>query len=329
MRRGKLLIIFEGPDCVGKSTLAVRLTKDLEAGLGGDAIELKHKGPPIAHPLDEYVVPLLDYRPFRGQHVICDRWHWGEVVYPQLFDRATQYDDAVRYYTELFLLSRGAYVVHVTGPECRTRRCIEHRGDDLVDVESVRRMHATFDDCERMSLNEFVRVDGHSVYDDQLQYTDIISRAAYVGHRAAALSRYTTYVGSPTPRLLLLGDVRGKSVPDPTDLRSAFMPYGSTSGHYLLTHLTRRLNISQLRHIGLANACDVDDAEELWETLGRPYTVTLGRHAARATGSWVGHSAPHPQFIRRFKNAFGASYVGDIITGTPIERMEYDGISHA
>lgn len=323
-----MLIIFEGPDCVGKSTLAVRLTKDLESSLCGDMTELKHKGPPIAHPLDEYVTPLKSYRPFRGQHVVCDRWHWGESVYPQLFKRATRQDAAVKYYIELFLLSRGAYVVHVTGPECRTRRCIEHRGDDLVDVESVKWMHSMFDDCERLSLNAFVRVDGHTVYDDRLQYTDIISRASDLGRQAAQLNRFTTYVGPPKPKLLLLGDVRGKSMPDPDDLRPAFMPYPATSGHYLLTQLTRWLNITQLGHIGLANACDVDDVESLWTALGRPYTVTLGRRADKAAGCWANGTVPHPQFVRRFKNAHGAEYVGDIITGSPIERMEYRGIHH-
>lgn len=316
-----MLLILEGPDCVGKSTLAVRLTKDLERGTGDHtSVELKHKGPPVLHPLDEYVVPLLDYRPFRGQHVICDRWHWGEYVYPQVFKRATRHDDAVRYYTELFLLSRGAHVVHVTGPECRTRRCIEHRGDDLVNVESVETMHLLFDDCERTSLNSFVRVDGHAVYDDALGYVDIISTAATVGRRASALGPFTTYVGPVKPDLLLLGDVRGKSMPDYSDLRPAFMPYPATSGHYLLTQLTRYLSVEQLGRIGLANACDVDDPEQLWHALGRPYTVTLGRHANKATGSWVDHSVHHPQFVRRFKNSLGAEYVRDIISGSPIRR---------
>lgn len=323
-----MLIIFEGPDCVGKSTLAVRLTKDLDAAVADVSVELKHKGPPVAHPLDEYVVPLLDYRPDRSRHVVCDRWHWGEVVYPQVFNRATAHDDAVRYYVELFLRSRGAYVVHVTGPECRTRRCIEHRGDDLVDVDQVRRMHDLFYDCERLSLNPFTRVDGHTVYDDEAHVKKIVDVASDLGVGSAPLGVFTTYVGPPDPKLLLLGDVRGKSMPGPDDLRPAFMPYPATSGHYLLTHLTRALNITQLDHVGLANACDVDDAEALWETLGRPYTVTLGRHAGKATGSWVDHSVPHPQFIRRFKNSLGLEYVGDIIANSPLRGMEYDGIHH-
>lgn len=316
-----MLCLLDGPDCVGKSTLAVQIIKDLEYfATGKHGVELIHKGPPVLHPLDEYVVQLLGYRPLMN-HIVCDRWHWGESVYPQVFKRNTLFDDAVRYYTELFLLSRGAYVIHVSGPEDRTTRCIEHRGDDLVNVESVQLMHSLFEDCERLSINPFVRVDGHTLRNDELQYMNIIERAGTLGRNAAKLNWFTTYVGSPSPKLLLLGDVRGKSIPPVTDLRPAFMPYPSTSGHYLLTQLTRYLNITQLRHIGVANACDVDDARQLWETLGRPYTVTLGRHADRAVGKWANHSAPHPQFVRRFKNAYGAEYVRDIIDNSPIEKM--------
>ena len=119
-----MLIICEGPDSVGKSSLAARFKQHVErgSGVGESGVELLHKGPPVLHPLDEYVVPLLHYRPFRGEHVVCDRWHWGEGVYPQVFPRSTQFDDAVRYYTELFLMSRGAYVVHVSGPEDKDQR---------------------------------------------------------------------------------------------------------------------------------------------------------------------------------------------------------------
>lgn len=307
---------------MGKSTLAVRFTKDLEsqAGIERD-VELLHKGPPVRHPLDEYVLPLVDYRPFRGQHIIADRWHWGELVYPQVFNRTTRYDDAVRLYTELFLMSRGAYVVHVSGPEDRTTRCIEHRGDDLVDVESVKTMHFLFGDCERTSLNPFITVDGHTVYDDVLRYMNIIERAGSLGRTAARLNQFVTYVGPPNPKLLLLGDVRGKSTPTCDDLRPAFMPYPSTSGHYLFTQLARHLSITQLKHIGVANACDVDDAEKLWRTLGQPCTVTLGRHADKIAGRWADHSVPHPQFVRRFKNSQGAGYAHDIIDNTPVARM--------
>lgn len=313
-----MLIICEGPDCVGKSTLAVRFTKDLERRSNRGGVKLLHRGPPTRHPLDEYVVPLLGYRPFTGRHLICDRWHWGEAVYPQVFCRSTLLDDAVRYYIELFLLSRGAYVVHVSGPEDRTTRCIEHRGDPLVNVDSVKLMHSLFEDCERMSLNPFVRVDGYEVYDDALTYMNVIERAGTLGRHVTRLRDFTTYVGPPNPKLLLLGDVRGKTVPTCDDLRPAFMPYPSTSGHYLLTQLTRGLLIPQLREIGIANACDVDDARELWLNLGRPFTVALGRHAAKATAGWANHSVAHPQYIRRFHNGRGMAYVHDIIADSPI-----------
>jgi hypothetical protein len=99
------------------------------------------------------------------------------------------------------------------------------------------------------------------------------------------------------------------------NLLPAFMPYGATSGHYLLTHLIRRYGFQVLKNVGIANACDDDDHEALWTLLGKPQTVALGRHAHRRT-PWATRKVDHPQFRRRFKHAYGHEYAGEVITGT-------------
>lgn len=315
-----MLLLIEGSDCVGKSTLAVRLAKHLEESDVAD-VRLLHKGPPTAHPLDEYEAPLYDFRPFTGQHVICDRWHWGESVYPAIFGRATRYDDAVRLHVEMFLRSRGAYVIHVTGPNERVAGCIERRGDDLVGREQVRGIDALFNTTAARSVLPKVTVDGHAIIDDVQMFNELIRRAGALARQTKPLRMFTTYIGPPSPKLLLLGDVRGKSMPTCGDPRPAFMPYPATSGHYLLKHMAESLSPRQLAHIGIANACDVDDPHELWRTLGKPHVVALGRHAARTTRTWVEHVVDHPQFRRRFHHRRGAEYVDLIIAGTPIEKM--------
>src|SRR5580765_4211415 len=130
-----MLIIIEGPDGVGKTTLAESLAKELAES--GDEVELLHRGPPKSHPLDEYVLPLLDYVPGLGRHVICDRWHWGEAVYPQVLDRTSLLDDPVFRYIEMFLRSRGALVVRpYASLELLTSRLLV-RGDNLIGVDQL------------------------------------------------------------------------------------------------------------------------------------------------------------------------------------------------
>src|ERR687897_2440373 len=88
-RRDSLLVILEGPDGAGKSTLSRELAASLRAAYPADSISEFHKGPPHHHPLVEYEQPLFHYRPGTGRHIICDRWHVGEAVYPEVLGRAT------------------------------------------------------------------------------------------------------------------------------------------------------------------------------------------------------------------------------------------------
>lgn len=81
------LFVLEGLDRTGKSTLAGELARELEV-LDGQVSDIAHFGAPkTEHALDEYLEPLLDYRPGGGHHLIYDRAHIGEAVWPAVFDR--------------------------------------------------------------------------------------------------------------------------------------------------------------------------------------------------------------------------------------------------
>lgn len=307
-----MLIIIEGSDCVRKSTLVNRLAERLGQLHPGEQLDLRHAGPPTSHPLDEYVSPLLDYRPLRERHVVCDRWHLGETVYPAIFNRESRFDLAVQAHTELFLRSRGALLVHVDAAVDDVARCLTTRGDDLVNPEQASVILQEFRTRAGASLLPTVVLNGYDVSEDAVNV--ILRQARTLEHISRDLGQFTTYVGSRVPRLLLLGEVRiGHEKGDRTDLRPAFQPYGATSGHYLLTQLIAEYGYGSLRNVGLANACDEDDHELLWQTLRRPSTVALGRQAQRRT-PWAAVNAAHPQFRRRFHFNDGAAYAREIFT---------------
>jgi thymidylate kinase len=305
-----MLILVEGPDCTRKSSLVARLAEHVTKLYPGESVDILNAGPPTQHPLDEYVTPLLDYRPLRDRHVICDRWHIGEAIYPTIFKRETRMDYAVQAYVELFLRSRGALLVVVDATTEDVTSCLETRGDKLARPDQAAQTLSLFRGWAVASLLPTLVVQGFSVSDSDVDA--LVQRARVLDYVARSLSKFTTYVGSRTPSTLLLGDVRhGHLKGDATDLRSAFMPYGATSGHYLLSQLVNTFGYASLKHVGVANACDDDDAFALYTLLRKPYTVALGRRASKVA-KWANHDVEHPQYRRRFRHAAGEVYARQI-----------------
>lgn len=290
-----MLIILEGPDCAGKTTIAEMLVKQLKLRDPGCDVILLHRGPPgDRHPLDEYVMPLLAYRPGQHLHVICDRWHLGEWVYPAVLHRETQMDLAVFRWIELFLLSRGASTVVINPMPGILQTRMDKRGDEMIDREQLVALHKRYVYADRMSLTGYTN--------SMPSVDDIIAAAVGAESRAISPRTYTTLIGSPAPETLILGDVRncvGNICTHATrhsPLGPAFMPYPATSGQYLMRAVTK------VRNVAYANACDVDDVSKMWLDLGQPHVVALGvRAAKKLANAGIMHAAvPHPQFIRRF-----------------------------
>lgn len=294
-----MLIIVEGCDGAGKTTFVSELKRRIEARTLNrfTEVQVMHKGPPTQHPLDEYETPLFQYTPSRLRTIICDRWHLGEGIYPHVLKRTTQYDRAVRRHIEMFLLSKGAYLV-ILQPTIETlRERVQRRGDDLVHVSQLSRISLEYGHAAQSSLLPTRIIHGAPTVMD---YDSVISNAETAVSIAHSLSAFTTYIGPRFPQTLLLGDRRNPPYNQQGGY-PAFGPYASTSGHYLLTHLERP------RLVGIANACDVDDWRVLHAVLGRPKIVTLGALAHRAVT--IPHGAvPHPQYIRRFHHSAGGAY---------------------
>jgi len=315
-----VLIIIEGADCTGKSTLVRAVETELRSWRTHPSITVRHAKPPRSHPLDEYETPLLNYKPGTNHHIVCDRWHLGEAVYPDVLGRPTRWDTAVARHIDLFLQMKGALVVTVDITERALRRRFENRGDDMIGWDGIAFAHRLY----RKALSESV-VPSLTVPMNwtQRDVDQIITRAHELETRVRPLVGFTTYVGCRTPHVLLLGDTRNERTqgqPTRSDV-PAFGPYLSTSGHYLLSHL------QSIRGVGLANACDVDDWQVLRATLGGPMLVTLGANAhravagARKTGPRHG-VVPHPQYVRRFFHHSGGAYA-EVIQQAMSDRGDY------
>lgn len=303
-----MLIILDGVDGGGKSTLAEEISDILRRRYPDDKVEIWKKGPPTQHPLEEYETPLLDYKPNTGHHLILDRWHVGEWVYPAILKRDSLADLATWRHIEMFLEVKGAVLVHVTSHhETLTRRLVE-RGDDLIEPHMTRAIVSAYHD--RMSYTR-LPVLVYTRHDHMhLTVQQVIGKARLTELSYAQLNRFTTLIGNRKPNILFFGDVRNR-VDEIDPRRPVFMPYRDTSGHFLLSRAT-----SLFRGAALANACDVDDPVEVWRQLDRPQVVAFGRNAWNCTKNITDTiGIPHPQYIRRFHNSHGEKWIEAIRQG--------------
>lgn len=294
-----MLIIVEGPDGAGKTTLVGKLREVIEQRFPGEKVEVLRKGPPSpgSHPLDEYEIPLLDYRPGRQHHIICDRWHWGEWIYPDVLSRKTKANRATWYHIEMFLLSRGALTVYAHESVDVLERRIRERGDDLIQPEHIEQLHRGYEVMAQASLVHMWSIVPHA--------GRIVEYARHCEQAAVQLNPYVTYVGPTIPDWVLVGDVRNRTYE--SDQRPAFMPYNATSGHYLLSHLRTKI----IPGLGFINANDVDNVASFMDRYVHHDVgyVALGQNAyetMKALGVHVG--APHPQYVRRFHHTAGSEY---------------------
>jgi hypothetical protein len=81
------LIVIEGVDRTGKSTLADRVATKLHQHTDHLSAVVHCEAPDAERAVDEYLAPLLDYEPQGTHHLIFDRSFVGEAVWPALFGR--------------------------------------------------------------------------------------------------------------------------------------------------------------------------------------------------------------------------------------------------
>jgi len=285
-------IIIEGLDRTGKTTLARALADRW-------GLRYRHFSKPEEHPLEEYG------RVFEGhaRDLVIDRFHIGETVWPTIFSRTSQLDTAMLTWLEMLLDSRG--VVYVHSQRELTEEILAGEPIDLAQARDVDRL---FEHTLKLAHSPVFR---WSLGDAEVE--DVIAGAAAQRcWRAEEIGRIThRWIGSMKPEVLLVGE----RVNDP-GWTLPFVPYRGTSGHFLLEELSTLTGIP--RRTAIVNSLTpetragggYEPVRDLWEELGQPRIVTLGRTADACCSQLPHGSVHHPQYVRRFLRAKGPGWYG-------------------
>lgn len=312
------LILLEGCDGGGKSTLTDRIIDTFkfltEDEPNPPTVVKLHKGQPTPglDAFQEYELPLerFDMRDLirsKRDLVIMDRWHAGEIPYGKLYRNHSRLDDAGMLHVELTLSALGAVKVLAQPSDVATIKFrLKERGEDFLQPEHVDQVHRYYESLRK--LFSYIRADDTTP-------SELIQRArdAALGDDPAPPLSWPGYVGSSTPKLLLVGDQRNDGSRARHEFVRAFTPcLNGSSAHYLLQTMV----MSNLRHdVGIVNAHEPGVDLTLIDKIDpRPVVVALGRLASKTLmDAGVEHEAvPHPQWVRRFRNKHMPWYAQEI-----------------
>lgn len=126
-----MIIIIEGPDGAGKTTLANQLSRQTK-------YDIVHRSQPKTddekkHMMSEYVAAIKS-----SKNTILDRCWYSEMVYGPIMRDASVISYPEMYKLEKLLAKAGAIVIYATAPKAALWQRCQKRGEDYITS------HATF-----------------------------------------------------------------------------------------------------------------------------------------------------------------------------------------
>jgi GTPase SAR1 family protein len=334
-----MFIVIEGTDASGKTSLIEAVFHEIKRRDTGKPLMQLHKGRPTEETrrwvLKDYVNSVEHINWSQDCNGLSDRWHWGEITYAPKYRPHTNIDGfgllgkAGWRWVELFLMSRGVASFWLYQPLDVIQRRLESRGDEFVKVEDLKEILENYSvaSAVSVSLTEQLAPPADSIE----QISDIAKHIVDVAEAMSEivkpiLTKYPTYIGNPTPKVLLIGDKRNITEEHGEETKLPFMPVDNNSGDFLLSALPTEL-WSKSGIINVADI-DVDDLYDLWEDLGSPRVVCLGRNAEKGVmAAGIPSSEydvlPHPQHVKRFNYRNSLEY-GQAIQQSANNKLKED-----
>lgn len=327
------LVVLEGPDGGGKSTIARELESAWLAMRPHHRAMVIHTGPPDPYDkcaYEEYELGLDVKRDeVLSDHtlVILDRHHIGDTIYARYRpDKKPRLTPEGMDHVEMVLSSLGALKVMCLPPLHIVRDRVWADGDDYIDHDDIIRIHGEYL-AHRQKYPYHVST-GEGWLSPEWTLKPV-SAARGLILRTRALDKVGlardfsavsagTWTGSLRPSVIIAGDELG-----PADSRFTrpFTPFSPvTCGEWLLrsvrdAELATTCGIINTGHPGvdlLALAALAPDAR--WVALGGTAAKRLDSHGIKFG------LVPHPQWSRRFRHGYPEMYTSLLRTAAIPEK---------
>lgn len=280
-----MLIIIEGADKTGKTTLAKAISKEF-------GYEYKHFGAPKGSPADEYMDFLLKL----DKPTVCDRFHLGELVYGPMLRGKTGITSLELVTLERVMRLKQTILIHVTANMILTnQRLVNSAEHEMVNgTQNVLAANA-FDRLIPLSnVGPILRYDGSSLEKLRLCLFEITKLERSFPIQCLDYSGIGTTAGF---KIVFVGEQVNKNV----TWRGLPFDRGMASQFLLDTFKEAGVPENQV-YICNADKLTLREMENLVSS-GSTTFVTLGKKADEKLKSFgfAGHySLAHPQFIKRF-----------------------------
>lgn len=282
-----MLIIIEGADKTGKTTLA----KEISSCLG---FKYHHFGVPGPDPASDYAKFLINMK----EPTVCDRFFYGEMVYGPLLRGKSVIKPLERMVIERLCRMRNALLIHANTPLALVSERLRVMGDDMITQEQNEKAYEAFNSV--LSDSSLPVLSFSSVYDNSAERF-IINKLDVMAYnmlnKAIEAAKVITGVGTvDRPTVVLVGEK--------LNINQTWMcvPFDRGPSSEFLNECIIRAGINE-SELYIVNADTLTKAEVDFLYLNSAVKfVALGSKASIKLSEYeVQHVAiPHPQYWKRF-----------------------------
>lgn len=288
-----MIVILEGVDKAGKTTLAEKLKEELHW-------PIVHFGKPGPRPADEYIVFLKE---LKDKDVICDRFFVGQFVYGPLFRGSVGMTPVEVVTIERLCRKIGAVLIHVNPPYPVIGNRLVDLGDDMIsataNVIAYDKFNAVIPSIKLRYKQTYL---GNYSKDIFKVLANRVKEIRFEHSGNKAFSGIGTCVGK---KIVFVGDS--------LNLRTTWEGFPFDGGP-AAEYLQKCLNLSfiQETEVYITNS-DRLQRQEVNDLIinGETQFIALGNTAygrLKALGIKA-ELVPHPQYWSRFKHSDTAGYV--------------------